>query len=131
VPGAITVTFWGTKHYDIESVTGERRNIRQPAVQDKVDDGNCTPQSGSLGFDITVTRVFKDHGSGAQVRTENFNTHYAAEAIIHCIPPADPAAAAASPPATGATTAPATPSGRRPGARGTEDVRARVRRRRP
>ncbi|MCU1607883.1 MAG: putative vancomycin resistance protein [Modestobacter sp.] len=112
VPGTITVTLWGTKHYDIDSVSGERRNIRQPAVQNKVDDGNCTPQSGSLGFDITVTRVFKDPDTGAELRRENFNTHYAAEAIIHCLPPAPvtPDAPAGTPPAT-----PSTPAGRRPG----------------
>jgi vancomycin resistance protein YoaR len=127
VPGSITVTFWGTKHYDIESVSGERRNLREPAVQDKVDDGNCTPQSGSTGFDITVTRVFKNPATGAELRRENFGTHYAAEAIIHCIPPADPAAGQ---PAAGGATPPATPTGRRPGARVAGDVRTRVRRRR-
>jgi vancomycin resistance protein YoaR len=138
VPGSLTVTFWGTKHYEIESVSGERRNLRQPAVQEKVDDGNCTPQSGSTGFDITVTRVFKDPDSGAELRRENFNTHYAAEAVIHCVPPADPAAGQPADPAAGQPTAgsatapaaPATPSGRRPGARAAEDVRTRVRRRR-
>src|SRR3954454_5949633 len=93
VPGSITVTFWGTRHYEIESVSGERRNLTDPLVQDKVDDGNCTPQGGSQGFDITVTRVFKDPGSGAEIRRENFNTHYAAEAIIHCVPPAEQPAA--------------------------------------
>ena len=111
VPGSITVTFWGTKHYEIESISSEKRNLRQPAVQDKVDDGNCTTQPGSTGFDITVTRVFKDPDTGAELRREDFDTHYAAEAIIHCLPPADPAAEqpAATPPA-----APATPAGRRP-----------------
>ncbi|MGZ4508767.1 MAG: VanW family protein, partial [Blastococcus sp.] len=90
--GSITVTFWGTKHYDIESVSGARTNPRQPAVQDKVDDGSgsCIPQSGVPGFDITVTRVFHDLTSGAVLRTEDFHTHYAAEAIIHCIPPTAP-----------------------------------------
>jgi vancomycin resistance protein YoaR len=112
VPGTLTVTFWGTKHHDIESISGERRNIRQPAVQEKVDDGNCTPQSGSLGFDITVTRVFKDPDTGAELRRENFNTHYAAEAVIHCVPPppVTPDAPAGTPPAT-----PSTPAARRPG----------------
>ncbi|PZA19519.1 VanW family protein, partial [Modestobacter versicolor] len=128
VPGALTVTFWGTRYYDIESVSSERRNLRQPATQEKVDDGSCIPQSGSTGFDITVTRVFKDLETGAELRRENFNTTYAAEAVIRCIPPADPAA---TPPAAGGATPPATPTGRRPGARTAEDVRARVRRRRP
>ncbi|CCH89339.1 Putative vancomycin resistance protein [Modestobacter italicus] len=127
VPGALTVTFWGTKHYEVESVSGPRRNLREPAVQDKVDDGNCTPQSGSTGFDITVTRVFKDPATGTELRREDFDTHYAAEAVIRCVPPADPAAGQ---PATTGTPAPATPAGRRPGARPADDVRARARRRR-
>jgi vancomycin resistance protein YoaR len=132
VPGSITVTFWGTKHFDIESVSGERRNIRQPAVQEKVDDGNCTSQSGSTGFDITVTRVFNDPDTGSELRREDFDTHYAAEAVIHCVPPVDPAAGTPAPgmPAAGSPPAPATPSGRRPGARAGADVRTRVRRRR-
>jgi hypothetical protein len=82
--------------------------------------------------------VFKDPDSGAELRRENFNTHYAAEAVIHCVPPADPAAGQPADPAAGQPTAgsatapaaPATPSGRRPGARAAEDVRTRVRRRR-
>jgi vancomycin resistance protein YoaR len=127
VPGTITVTFWGTKHYEIESVSGERRNLREPAVQDKVDDGNCTPQGGSTGFDITVTRVFKDLGTGAELRRENFDTRYAAEAIIHCIPAA-PEAPPAVPPAVGGATPPAAPTGRRPGERAPQHVRTRVRR---
>jgi vancomycin resistance protein YoaR len=104
-PGTLTVTFYGTKHYEIESIEGAHTNPRQPAVQDKVDDGNCTAQSGVPGFDVTVTRVFHDLGSGAVVKRENFHTHYAAEAIIHCVPPA-------APPATpGGSTPPPTTSG--------------------
>ncbi|WP_448627902.1 VanW family protein [Geodermatophilus sp. URMC 64] len=97
-PGSLTVTFWGTRHYEIESLSSDRRNIRQPEVIEKVDDGNCTAQSGSTGFDITVTRVFKDPNTGAEIRREQFNTHYAAEDIIRCVPPpADPAAPPAGP----------------------------------
>ncbi|MCZ2814299.1 VanW family protein [Modestobacter sp. VKM Ac-2979] len=122
-PSSLTVTFWGTKYYDIESISSERRNIREPAVQEKVDEGNCTPQSGSRGFDITVTRVFRDLASQAELRREDFETRYAAEAIIHCVPPpappADPAAAdpaaggaaPAGPPATTPTTPPPAPAG--------------------
>ncbi|MGY5885154.1 VanW family protein [Modestobacter lacusdianchii] len=116
VPGTLTVTFWGTRYYDVQSISSERRNIRQPAVQEKVDDGNCTPQSGSLGFDITVTRVFRDLAGGAEIRRESFDTRYAAEAVIRCVPPPAPTDPAAVPPATGAP-APSTPAGRRPGAR--------------
>jgi vancomycin resistance protein YoaR len=125
--GSITVTFWGTPHHDIESVSGEKRNVTDPTVQDKPDDGSCIAQSGAQGFDITVTRVFKDLGSGAEVRREAFNTHYTPEAVIHCVPVPDPAAGQ---PAAGGTAPPTTPTGRRPGARVAEDVRTRVRRRR-
>src|SRR3712207_6333458 len=86
-PGTITVTFYGTKRYEIESISGSRVNVRQPAVQEVPDDGTCKPQSGSQGFDITVTRVFKDVATGAEVKRENFQTHYAAEPVIRCVPP--------------------------------------------
>jgi vancomycin resistance protein YoaR len=86
--GSITVTFWGTKHYDIESVSGDRRNVTEPSVQDKPAGDDCIPQSGAAGFDITVTRVFKHPKSGAEIRREKFNTHYIPEAVIHCVAPA-------------------------------------------
>jgi vancomycin resistance protein YoaR len=102
-PGTLTVTFYGTKRYEIESVSGSRDNVRQPVVQEKPDDGSgsCKSQSGSQGFDITVTRVFKDLSTGAEIKRENFRTHYAAEPVIRCVPPP-----AATPPAT----PPATPT---------------------
>jgi vancomycin resistance protein YoaR len=90
-PGTITVTFYGTKRYEIQSISGSRVNVREPAVQEKPDDGNCKSQAGAQGFDITVTRVFRDLGSGAEIKREDFRTHYAAEPIIRCIPPAAPA----------------------------------------
>jgi vancomycin resistance protein YoaR len=113
VPGAITVTFYGTKRYEIESISSERTNYRQPAVIDRVDDGNCSEQGGITGFDITVTRVFRDLQSGAEIRRENFHTSYAAEAVINCVPPPAPAPGPeGTPPAS-----PSSPGGRRPGGR--------------
>ncbi|WP_448616362.1 VanW family protein [Modestobacter sp. URMC 112] len=104
VPGALTVRFWGTKYYDVESISSERYAVTQPVVQEKVDDGSCSPQGGSTGFGITVTRVFKDAATGAEVRREDFRTRYAAEPVIRCVPP--------PPPAEGAPdAAPATPTG--------------------
>jgi vancomycin resistance protein YoaR len=102
-PGTLTVTFYGTRHYDITSIEGPHSNITQPAVEDKIDtDGSCMKQSGVPGFDVTVTRVFHDLTSGAVVRRENFHTHYSAEAIIHCLPPTTPP--------SGASTAPPSPA---------------------
>ncbi|KQS63682.1 vanomycin resistance protein VanB [Modestobacter sp. Leaf380] len=105
---SLTVTFWGTQRYDIESISSDRYNVRSPVVQEKPDDGSCSPQGGSNGFDITVTRVFKDPATGAQIRTEDFQTRYAAEPVIRCVPVAPPAPEGTAP------AAPAQPTGRRP-----------------
>ncbi|WP_249933076.1 VanW family protein [Blastococcus sp. CCUG 61487] len=114
-PSSLTVTFYGTKRYDIESISSERRNHREPAVLTKVDNGDCIPQPGVPGFDITVTRVFKDPATGREVKRENFQTRYAAEAVITCVPPEEGAPPPA-PDGTAPSSAPA-PAGRRPGGR--------------
>jgi vancomycin resistance protein YoaR len=105
-PGSITVTFYGTKRYDIESVSGPRTNYRTPKTVEKTDGGDCIPQSGVPGFDITVTRVFKDLTSGAEVKREDFHTSYMAEDVVHCVAPkkkskpAAPSGSSASPSAS-------------------------------
>lgn len=91
-PGSLTVTFWGTKQIDVESVSSERRNFRSPQTQEKPDDGSCSASGGSTGFDITVTRIFQLLGTGTTVRTEDFVTRYNAEPRIVCIPVAPPPA---------------------------------------
>jgi len=81
----ITVTFLGTKVWDIEAVKGPRRNVRQPKVV--VDPRpDCVPQSPGPGFDVTVTRIFKKGGS--VVKTGHFNTHYLPENSVRCTHPA-------------------------------------------
>lgn len=85
-PGSLTVTFWGTKQVDVESVSSERRNFRSPQTQEKPDDGSCSPSGGSTGFDITVTRIFQQLGTGAVLRTEDFVTRYNAQPRIVCVP---------------------------------------------
>ncbi|HEX8971473.1 VanW family protein [Oryzihumus sp.] len=79
--GSITVSFYGTKVWDVEAVTGPRRNVRQPRT---IVDGKpgCVPQSPTPGFDVTVTRVFKR--GGVTVRTSQFITHYIPEDDVRC-----------------------------------------------
>jgi vancomycin resistance protein YoaR len=97
-PGSITVTFYGTKRYEIESISGPRTNYRQPDRLEKPDDGDCIEQTGVQGFDITVTRVFKDLESGREVKRESFSTSYMAEDEIRCVPkPAADASPSGSP----------------------------------
>jgi len=77
----LTVTFFGTKKWDIEAVKGPRRNVVQPkAIVD--DRPGCVPQSPNPGFDVTVTRIFKKNG--VQVKTSRFNTHYVPEDGVKC-----------------------------------------------
>lgn len=81
---SITVTFHGTKVWDIESVKGPRRNVVQPKTI--VDDRpGCVTQSASTGFDVTVTRVFKK--GGKTVKTSSFSTHYIPEDKVTCTHP--------------------------------------------
>lgn len=91
-PGAITVTFWGTKLYDIESVSSERYNFRNPATRERPDDGSCAASGGSVGFDITVTRIFRELGTGRELRREDFDTTYNAQPRVVCVPVPPPPA---------------------------------------
>ncbi|MEO6143069.1 MAG: VanW family protein [Dermatophilaceae bacterium] len=80
----LTVTFFGTKTWDVEAVKGPRRNVVQP--KNIVDSrAGCVPQSPTPGFDVTVTRIFKKNG--AQVKTSTFNTHYIPEDNVQCTHP--------------------------------------------
>lgn len=79
--GKVTTRFWSTKVYDIESVKGERRNIRQPGT-DTGSGPDCVPQSPQAGFDVDVTRIFQQNGS--EVRREVFSTRYIPEDAVTC-----------------------------------------------
>ena len=81
---AMTVTFFGTKTWDMEAVKGPRRNVVEPQTIVDADPG-CVPQSPTPGFDVTVTRIFKKNGS--QVKTSSFNTHYIPEDNVQCTHP--------------------------------------------
>jgi vancomycin resistance protein YoaR len=81
---SVTVTFHGTKVWDVEAVKGPRRNVVQPKrITD--DRASCVPQTPTPGFDVTVTRIFKK--AGKQVKTSTFNTHYIPEDDVRCTHP--------------------------------------------
>jgi vancomycin resistance protein YoaR len=72
---SITVTFYGSKERSVRSVSGDPHDYKPPPTQCKVNKSlrrgeRRVVQTGSRGFDITVTRVF---GSGER---EDFNTTY-------------------------------------------------------
>ena len=78
---SITVTFWSTKRYDIESITGERYRYRSFRTQYDYSP-TCQSTSGVPGFDIDVWRVFKVKGK--EIKREKFHTRYLPEPRFVC-----------------------------------------------
>ncbi len=81
--GTITVTFWGTKTWDVESVQSSRRDATSgETVYDPSPD--CTGQSAIPGFTIDTTRVWSR--GGAEVKRETNTWRYLAADHIICAP---------------------------------------------
>lgn len=82
--GQVTVSFYGTKKWDITATKSPRRNVVQPK---KITDPSpsCITQAPTPGFDVTVMRIFKQNG--ATVRTQPFTTHYNPEDDVTCTHP--------------------------------------------
>ncbi|MGH3935503.1 MAG: VanW family protein [Pseudonocardiaceae bacterium] len=78
-PSSVTVTFWGTKHVEVESITGPRTNFTEPETQ-TIQGQPCISAPGSPGFTVTDTRVIRD----AQTKAElSRRTH---KVVYHPIP---------------------------------------------
>lgn len=78
---SVTVTFWSTKRYDIESRSSGRYNI-QPYKTITETGPDCIPMEGAEGFSIDVWRIFKKNGK--EIRREKFHTVYAPEPKLIC-----------------------------------------------
>jgi vancomycin resistance protein YoaR len=78
---SVTVTFWSTKRYDIESISGPRTRVRGYRTQYD-SSRTCESSSGAPGFDIDVWRVFKQNGR--EIRREKFHTRYLPEPRFVC-----------------------------------------------
>ncbi|HEX6967681.1 MAG TPA: VanW family protein [Micromonosporaceae bacterium] len=102
---SITVTFWGTKYYDITSTSSARYAFTTGGVRYNTRT-DCEPASGNQGFQIDVTQTFKK--DGAVVKTKTLHTRYDPEPVIICgpTPPPSPASAPASSPAPSASAPP-------------------------
>jgi len=84
----VTVAFWSTKRYDIESISSERYDITP--FKSATDSGpTCIPMAGQQGFTIDVTRVFKQDGK--EVKRETKKTVYKPETDLKCVPSTTPA----------------------------------------
>ena len=78
------VILYGKKKFEVDTITGERRNIRAFEILDD-DSPTCIHQDGVEGFDISVTRVVKLNGT--EVERKTFTTHYTPEDRITCTNP--------------------------------------------
>ncbi len=86
----VTVTMYGTKRYDISAESGPHQDVK-PFTQQTDASSPCTPQGGSEGFTIVVTRVFKI--AGKEVKREPLTTKYNPAANITCKKPTPKATA--------------------------------------
>lgn len=80
--GAVTVRIWSTKHWNVESTTGQPYNYTQPERR-RVDAEDCAPTSPSQGFDVNVRRVVSRQGEVAI--DETLYTHYDPVDEIVCV----------------------------------------------
>ncbi|MDF2706860.1 VanW family protein [Nonomuraea muscovyensis] len=78
---SITVQFWSTKRWDIESESSGRYNVKD--FRKMKDSGpDCLPMEGVPGFAIDVWRIFKK--GGKVVRKQRFHTVYQPEPRLTC-----------------------------------------------
>lgn len=81
---SVTVSFWGTKRFDVQALQGPRTRVTT-APPRYITRPGCIPGPGEAGFDIVVTRVFRQ--GGREVRRQTFFTRYQAEPQFVCGPP--------------------------------------------
>ncbi|TGN64153.1 hypothetical protein EXE59_09465 [Nocardioides eburneiflavus] len=85
--GAVTVTMYSTKYWDITTSTGERYNITKPRTR-RIDDLTCHPNEGYGGFDIDVVRYFRPVGENTETREDEvFSTTYTPSDTVICTNP--------------------------------------------
>ena len=81
---SITVTFWGTKKYDVTATKSARYDVVPPKTFS--DPGpDCLDQSPVPGFKVDVGRIVKQ--GGKVVKTEKFTTNYRPEDDVTCTNP--------------------------------------------
>ena len=81
---SITVTYWGTKKYDVTATRSARYDVVQPKKYS--DPGpDCLDQDPVVGFKVDVGRVIRQ--GGKVVKTQKFTTNYRPEDDVTCTNP--------------------------------------------
>ncbi|SEH00142.1 Vancomycin resistance protein YoaR, contains peptidoglycan-binding and VanW domains [Nonomuraea solani] len=78
---SITVQFWSTRRYTVESRSSARYAVTSfPTLRESGKE--CIPMDGVEGFAIDVWRIFKKDGK--EIRRQRFHTVYAPEPRLRC-----------------------------------------------
>ncbi len=85
-PTSVTVTFWGTKHVNVESITGPRTHFTDPETV-RISEENCSSSQGGKGFTVTDTRVIRDAATNAEIDRETRKVVYNPHPRVICEPP--------------------------------------------
>jgi vancomycin resistance protein YoaR len=81
-PTSVTVTFWGTKHVEVESITGPRTDYTDPKTE-TIHGQPCSATPGARGFTTTDTRVIRDATTHAELSRHTRTVKY--DPIPHVI----------------------------------------------
>lgn len=88
-PSDITVTFWGTKTVEVESISSDRYGFTDAPSRTIPFGETCKATTGTQGFKIDVTRVIRDL-NGTELSRETRTTSYNGQVKITCAPPPTP-----------------------------------------
>ncbi|WP_445900726.1 VanW family protein [Gordonia westfalica] len=84
-PSAVTVRLWGTKAFEVESITGERTDPTEPEKIKLPKGDDCIASSGSKGFTTSNTRIIRDARTGQEVTRHTRTVRYAPEPNVKCV----------------------------------------------
>jgi vancomycin resistance protein YoaR len=105
---SLTVTFWGTKYYDVTSASSARYAPTKAGIVYNTRP-DCEAATEEDGFQIDVTQTLSQNGVVVQVN--HLHTKYDAEPTIICGPSPSPTPGGSAPPGTAPPGAPTgTPS---------------------
>lgn len=83
---SITVTLFGTKQVEVESVASDRYDITPPPTTTIPYGESCNDSDGTSGFSIDDTRIIRDL-AGKELKREKQTTVYNGQFQVICEPP--------------------------------------------
>jgi vancomycin resistance protein YoaR len=81
--GAMNVSMYSTKYWDIKAAQSDRYNVTDPRTR-RLSGPECVPNNGYGGFDIDVYRLFYRAGSDQLDHRETMHTRYTPSDTVVC-----------------------------------------------